>query len=77
MQIIQLVLLLVFAAAVVISFIMRLRMGAINGAIARGEKENDAKETADRCFQYAVRSAIVGAIAITLCVVLGIVAKLM
>ena len=77
MNVIQLVLLLIFAAAIVISFVLRLRMGAINGAVERGEKKDEAKEIADKCFHYAVICAGIGAAAIVLCMIVGLIQKLL
>lgn len=71
MRTVQLILLALFALCGLLSFVMRLRMGAINGAISRGEKPEDMQTAVQFYYRLACGFAIAAAVLLVVCIVVG------
>lgn len=73
----QLVLLILFALAALFSFVCRLRVGMLEGAVARGAKSADDAGTEQARFDRLARiAAFVAAICLILCMGIGVYTKL-
>ncbi len=72
MRTVQIVFLALFALCSVVSFLLRLRMGMIRGAIERGEQPPEKQEAAANYYQWASRFSIVAAIFLMISLVVGI-----
>ncbi len=72
MRTVQMVFLALFALCSAVSFLLRLRMGMIRGAIDRAEQPPEKQETATMYYQLASRFSVVAAIFLMATLVVGI-----
>ena len=72
MMLLQYALLGLFGLCAVVSFVARVRMGSLEGAIQRGEKDDDAtRAAAAHCYRIAMVFAVAAAAFLLLCGAVG------